>query len=53
MGKRAAVLAAFFFAFLPYNIYFTRVILPEPMATTFALASLWLFVKFLDREKLG
>ena len=53
MGKRAAVLAAVFFAFIPYNIYFTRVILPEPMATTFALASLWSFVKFLDREKLG
>lgn len=51
MGKRAAILAAFFFAFIPYNIYFTRVILPEPMATTFALASLWLFVKFLDNEK--
>ncbi|OGM78962.1 hypothetical protein A2197_02815, partial [Candidatus Woesebacteria bacterium RIFOXYA1_FULL_48_16] len=53
MGKRAALLAASFFAFIPYNIYFTRVILPEPMATTFALASLWLFVEFLDREKLG
>ena len=53
MGKRVALLAASFFAFIPYNIYFTRVILPEPMATTFALASLWLFVEFLDREKLG
>lgn len=51
MGKWVALLAAFFFAFLPYNIYFTRVILPEPMATTFALASLWLFVKCLDNEK--
>jgi len=53
MGKRAALLAASFFAFIPYNIYFTRVILPEPMATTFVLASLWLFIEFLDREKLG
>ena len=44
MGKRAALLAASFFAFIPYNIYFTRVILPEPMATTFVLASLWLFI---------
>ncbi len=51
MGKWAALLAAFFFAFIPYNIYFTRVILPEPMATTFALASLWLFIKFLGGER--
>lgn len=51
MGKGAAVLAAFFFAFIPYNIYFSRVILPEPMAATFALASLWLFIKFLDKQR--
>ncbi|MBI2066054.1 glycosyltransferase family 39 protein [Candidatus Woesebacteria bacterium] len=51
MGKRAALLAASFFALIPYNIFFTRVILPEPLATTFALASLWLFVEFLDNEK--
>ncbi len=51
LGKRAALLAASFFAFIPYNIYFTRIILPEPMATTFALASLWLFIKFLGSER--
>lgn len=51
LGKWAGLLAAFFFYFLPYNIYFTRVILPEPLGETFALASLWLFVKFIDCEK--
>ncbi|MEK7112082.1 MAG: glycosyltransferase family 39 protein [Patescibacteria group bacterium] len=51
MGKWGGVLAAFFFAFIPYNIYFTRVILPEPMATTFALSALWFFVKFFDTDK--
>ncbi|MCK4588348.1 glycosyltransferase family 39 protein [Candidatus Woesebacteria bacterium] len=51
MGKWRGVLAAFFFAFLPFNIYFSRVILPEPMAIAFALSGVWFFVKFLDDEK--
>ena len=52
IGKLGGILAAFFFAFLPYNIYFSRVILPDPMANTFALLAIWLFVKFIDSEKL-
>jgi len=37
--------------FLPYNIFFTRVILPEPLATTFSLIGLWFFVLWIDKEK--
>jgi hypothetical protein len=51
MGKWGGILASFFFLFLPYNIYFTRVILPEPLATTLALAGVWLFIQFIDKEK--
>lgn len=56
LGKRfigvwGGVLAAFFYAVLPFNIFFTRVILPEPMAVTFALASLWMFTCFVKSEK--
>lgn len=51
VGKWGGVLAAFFFALLPFNIYFSRVILPEPMAVAFGLAGIWFFVKFLDGEK--
>ena len=51
IGKWGGILSAFFFAFLPFNIYFSRVILPEPLAVSFALFSMWLFVKFLDGEK--
>ena len=56
LGRRfistwGGVLAAFFYAFIPFNIYFTRVILPEPMAATFALISVWFFVKFTGEEK--
>lgn len=51
IGKWGGLLASFFFAFLPFNVYFSRVILPEPMAVAFGLLSLWLFVKFIDSER--
>lgn len=51
IGRWGGVLASFFFAFLPFNIYFSRVILPEPMTVTFALVSLWLFAKYIDTER--
>ena len=51
MGKWTGVLAAGIFTFLPFNIYFTRVILPDPMAVAFALLALWIFIKFIDEDK--
>jgi len=36
-----ALLAASIFLFLPYNIYFTRVVLPDPLMVTLVLAALW------------
>ncbi|MEK7101480.1 MAG: hypothetical protein AAB860_00880 [Patescibacteria group bacterium] len=35
--------SAFFYLFLPYNIYFTRVVLPEPLMVTLFLAALLAF----------
>ena len=40
-----ALFTAFFFGFLPYNIYFSRVILPEPSLVFFSLG----IVYFVDR----
>lgn len=56
LGKRyisatGGILAAFYYALIPFNIYFTRVILPEPLATLIVLASLWFFVKYIDENK--
>jgi len=48
IGDWGGLLSMFFYLFIPFNIYFTRVILPEPMAVMFALASVYLFLKFLD-----
>lgn len=50
-GKWGGILAAFFFLFIPFNIYFSRVILPEPLCVFFSLFSLWLFIKYIDSEK--
>ncbi len=51
MGKWGGPLSSFFFLFIPYNIYFTRVILPESMGVSFILASIWLFMLFIEKEK--
>lgn len=53
LGKRyinvwGGVLTTFFFLFIPFNIYFSRVILPEPMSVTLGLFALVLFVSFID-----
>lgn len=50
MGKWGGALAAGFFAILPFNIYFSRVILPEPITVTFGLAALWFFIRYIDTE---
>ncbi|MBU0998326.1 glycosyltransferase family 39 protein, partial [Patescibacteria group bacterium] len=51
LGKWGGLLSSFFFLFIPYNIYFTRVVLPEPMGTMFALIGVWFFIHFLDNNK--
>lgn len=48
LGKWGGILTAFFYLFIPFNIYFTRVILPDPMGVTFGVISLWGFIRFFD-----
>lgn len=52
MGTTGGLLAALFFLILPFNVYFSRVILPEPMAVMLGLSSLWLFVFWIDKDRL-
>lgn len=56
LGKRfispvGGLLAAFFFASLPFNIFFSRVILPEPLTVFFIISSLYLFSEYIEKEK--
>jgi len=55
IGKRmfsrwVGLVAAGGLAFIPFNVYFTRVVLPDPLAVFFALLGLWMFVEFYYRE---
>lgn len=46
IGKWVGILSAFFYLLIPFNIYFTRVILPDPMGVMFGVISLWAFLEF-------
>lgn len=47
------LLAAFFYLFIPFNIFFTRVILPDPLGVMFSVASIWFFIKFIEKDKIA
>lgn len=51
MGKWGGILSSFFFLFIPFNIYFSRVILPDPLGVTFAVVSVWSFLEFFYLDK--
>lgn len=51
VGKRAGLASSFFYAFLPFNIYFTRVVLPEALAVCLGVVSLTLFVFYIRNAR--
>jgi hypothetical protein len=42
-SMKVGLFAAFFFLFLPFNIFFSRVILPDPIGVLFAVSALYFF----------
>jgi len=46
-GEIAGLATGFFYTFLPYNIFYGQVILPDPSMVTALLGSLYLFDKWL------
>lgn len=50
-NKWIGILSTFFFLTIPFNIYFTRVILPEPAAVSFGLLAIYFFIKFIEKGK--
>ncbi len=50
-GTTVAYLASFFFAVLPYSIYYSRVILPEPAMLFLSTFSLFAFSQWLTSNK--
>lgn len=51
-GEKVGLLAAFFFSVLPYNIFYSRVILPEPMIIFFTLGMFWFCIKWLEANNI-
>jgi hypothetical protein len=49
-GEKTAILASFLFAFLPFSIYYSRVVLPEPAMITAYLISFYFFLKFIEKQ---
>ncbi|GAB4027492.1 MAG: hypothetical protein Fur0011_5710 [Candidatus Microgenomates bacterium] len=48
----AAMVSAFVYATLPYNIFYGRVILPEPHLIFFMLSALYAFLRYYETGKL-
>ena len=49
-GLLAGIMAAFFFVFLPYNIYYSRTILPDPLMVTFILGAIYFFDLWINQN---
>lgn len=47
----SAFFAAFFFAFLPFSIFYSRVILPDPHMVMTLLAAIYFFDKYLEHKE--
>lgn len=47
-GSFVGFLAAVFMAVLPFNVYYSRVILPEPLMITTVLASYWYLIRMSE-----
>jgi len=51
-AEKVALLAAFFFAILPYNVFYSRVILPEPMIVFLTLGMFYFAIKWLTTNSI-
>lgn len=51
-GQIAALFASLIYAILPYNIFYGRVILPEPMLIMCTMLTLLSYMKYADSKKL-
>ena len=52
VSARAGLIAAFFYAFVPYNIYYSRVVLPDASMVMAFLVGLYLFDQYIDKSEI-
>lgn len=51
VSRTAGLVSAFFFAVLPFSVYYSRVILPEPLMVSLSLAALYTFIIWIDKQE--
>jgi len=50
---KVAIISTLFYALNPYNIYYGRVIMPDPAFISFSIASIYFCLKWVDTKKLS
>ncbi len=53
LNGKAGLFAAFFFTFIPFDIYYGRTTLPDPSTVTAFLATIYFFERWIDRDSLN
>ncbi len=51
-NKKIAFWSLFLFMFLPFNIFYSRVILPEPLLVCLSLSASYIFYQYLKKDNL-
>lgn len=51
-STKVAALASLFYAILPYNVYYGRVIMPEPIFICFSIISFYFLLLFVENQSL-
>lgn len=49
--KTSAIMASFFYAFIPFNIFYGRVVLPDPLSLSAILGGIFFFDKWIEKDK--
>jgi len=52
LSQRMALWSALFFAILPYNVFYSRVVLPEPMMIFLTLGMVYFFSQWLMKQSI-
>lgn len=52
IGKWGGIICVFIYGLMPYNVYFTRVILPDGMAVALGVWAVYLFDLFIETNKI-
>lgn len=53
IGKKVAVVTLLYYCLLPYNIYYNRVVMPDPTFVSLSILSLYWCVMWVRSEKTG